>query len=187
MKFTFTGKKLELTEAMKAYAEKKLGKLDKFFRDEAEAWVTFSVERGRSLVEATVRSGDTYFRVSENTSDMYASVDAAVSGIERQIRRNKTRLEKRLRSGSLDDVPLSEGIGLIPGEPETQDAFPIIRAKKFTLKPMTAEDACMQMELLGHQFFVFRNSDDGEAFAVVYKRKDGGYGIIEGSDPETED
>ena len=187
MKLTFTGKKLELTEAMKNYAEKKLGKLDKFFREEAEAWVTFSTERGRYSVEVTVKSADTYFRVSETTSDMYASIDAAATGIERQIRRNKTRLEKRLRSGSLDDLtPVNELPVAKEVMEEQQDDFDIVRVKKFSLKPMTVEDACMQMELLGHQFFVFRNQEDNEAFAVVYKRKNGGYGLIEGNDLEAD-
>ncbi len=183
MKITFTGKKMDVTDAMRGYAEKKLGKLDKFFRDEADAWVTFSMERGRSCVEVTVKSNDTYFRISENTSDMYASIDAAEAGIERQIRRNKTRLEKRLRSGSLDDISVPEGY--TQAQAQAQDEFPIVRTKKFTLKPMTVEDACMQMELLGHQFFVFRNADDREGFAVVYKRKNGGYGLIEDSDRDT--
>ena len=184
MKLTFTGKKMEVTDAMKEYTDKKLSKLDKFFRDEPEGWVTFSKERGRSLVEVTVKSNDTYFRISENTSDMYACIDAAETGIERQIRRNKTRLEKRLRSGSLED--LTAPVGDTEDEAKAQDEFPIVRAKKFTLKPMTAEEACMQMELLGHHFFVFRNLDDNEAFAVVYKRTTGGYGIIEGNDEDTE-
>ena len=102
MKFTFTEKKMNSSDSLRDYAEKKIGKLDRFFRDEAEAFVTFSIERGRDLAEITIHNNGLYYRASEITNDMYASIDSGVAAIERQIRRNKTRLEKRLREGALE-------------------------------------------------------------------------------------
>ena len=102
MKFTFAEKRMDSSEDLRAYATKKISKLDRFFKNEAEAFVTFSLERGRFRAEITIHNDGTYYRASELTSDMYASVDSGVAAIERQIRRNKTRLEKRLREGSLE-------------------------------------------------------------------------------------
>lgn len=102
MKFTFTEKKMESSEDLRTYSIRKIGKLDRFFKTEADAYVTFSIERGRFLAEITIHNNGMYYRASELTSDMYASVDSGVAAIERQIRRNKTRLEKRLREGALE-------------------------------------------------------------------------------------
>ena len=175
MKFTFTEKRMDSSEELRAYSEKKIGKLDRFFKNEAEAFVTFSLERGRFRAEITIHNNGMYYRASELTSDMYASVDSGVAAIERQIRRNKTRLEKRLREGALerDAVP-----AFVPAEDEAVDDFKIVRSKRFSIKPMSAEEAILQMNLLGHTFFVFRNMDAEDAIAVVYKRKQGGYGLI---------
>ncbi len=181
MKFTFTGKKITITDDLRSYAEKKIGKLDKFFRDEAEANVLFSLEHGRVRAEVTVKSGDLYYRISEITSDKYASIDSAVAGIERQILKYKTRLEKRLRAGSLDDIRVNV---LEDDDTRQEPELKIVRSKRFSIKPMSAEEACMQMELLNHEFFVFRNQDDNDAFAVVYRRAEGGYGLIESSENE---
>ena len=175
MKFTFTDKKVNLTKKVHEYAEKKVGKLERYFPAEAEAAVVFSVEKGRNNAEVTVRSGGTIYRVSESTSDMFATIDAAVADIERQLRKNKARLEKRLRKDAF--VRSSEDTSFAPEEPEEE--YDIIRTKRFAMKPMSAEEAVLQMTLLGHTFFAFKNEDDGGAFAVVYKRADGGYGIIE--------
>ena len=175
MKFTFTEKRMDSSEELRAYSEKKIGKLDRFFKNEAEAFVTFSLERGRFRAEITIHNNGLYYRASELTNDMYASVDSGVAAIERQIRRNKTRLEKRLREGALerDAVP-----AFVPAEDEAVDDFKIVRSKRFSIKPMSAEEAILQMNLLGHTFFVFRNMDAEDAIAVVYKRKQGGYGLI---------
>lgn len=175
MKFTFTDKKVTLPKKVHEYAEKKVGKLERYFPAEAEASVVFSVEKGRNNAEVTVRSGGTIYRVSESTADMFATIDAAVADIERQLRKNKARLEKRLRKGAFAPVP--EETSFVPDEPEEE--YDIIRTKRFPMKPMSAEEAVLQMNLLGHTFFAFKNEDDGGAFAVVYKRSDGGYGIIE--------
>ena len=119
---------------------------------------------------------NTYFRASESTSDMFASIDAAVATIERQIRKNKTRLARRLRQDAFVRTP--DVTSFAPEEPE-EGTFEIVRMKKFNMKPMTREEAILQMNLLEHTFFAFRDEDNDGAFAVVYKRTDGGYGLIE--------
>jgi len=178
MKFTFTDKKVHIPQKVHDYAEKKISKLDRYFKADAEAAVTFSIEKNRNMVEITIRSGSMIFRISESTADMFASIDAAVTMLERQIRKNKTRLEKKLRSGAFDNGAETEGAGsFVPDEPEESE-FEIVRTKKFPLKPMTVEEAVLQMNLLGHTFFAFKNLDESEGFAVVYQRKGGGYGLI---------
>ena len=175
MKFTFTEKRMDSSAELRAYAEKKIGKLDKLFKGEAEAYVTFSLERGRFLAEITIRDNGMFYRASELTNDMYASVDSGVAAIERQIRRNKTRLEKRLREGALERAAVP---AYAPVEDETEEEFRIVRSKHFSIKPMSAEEAILQMNLLGHEFFVFKNMDEDDAVSVVYKRNQGGYGLI---------
>ena len=182
MKYVFTDKKVTLPAKIHDYAEKKVGKLDRFFREDATAAITFSVEKERlNKVEITIRSSGTIFRVSESTSDMRASIDAAVATLERQIRKNKTRLEKRLRQGAFERSLDAEVTTFAPEEPE-EGAFEIIRTKKFNMKPMTREEAILQMNLLDHQFYFFRNADNDNIHAVVYKRAAGGYGLIEGEE-----
>ena len=175
MKFQFNDKKVKLPETVHAYAEKKVGKPDRYFRDDADALVAFSVEKNRNKVEVTVRAANTIFRASESTSDMYASIDAAVSDIERQIRKNKTRLARRLKQDAF--VRSAEVTSFVPDEEETN--FELIRIKEFPMKPMSRDEAILQMNLLGHNFFAFRDVDADSAFAVVYRRNDGGYGLIE--------
>ena len=175
MKFTFTEKKMDASEDLRAYAEKKIGKIDRLFRTESDAYVTFSTERGRFLAEVTIKNSGMFYRVSELTSDMYASVDSAVASIERQIRKNKTRLEKRLRDGAIEREikPFN-----VPAEDAGEEEFKIVRNKKFYIAPMSVEEAILQMNLLEHEFFVLRNTDERDAFSVVYRRKNGGYGLI---------
>ena len=176
MKFQYTEKKVSLPANVHAYAEKKVMKLERFFGDNAEALVAFSVEKDRNKVEITVHAANTYFRASESTSDMFASIDAAVSTIERQIRKNKTRLARRLRQDAF--ARTAEVTSFAP-EAEEESNFDIVRVKEFPMKPMTREEAILQMNLLEHTFFAFKDEENGEAFAVVYKRNDGGYGLIE--------
>lgn len=173
MQFTFTERKVNLSDDFRAYAEKKLSKLDKYFRNDTVTYVTVGAERGFSLVEVTVKHDNMYFRSSEKMQDVYAAVDSAVAVIERQIRKNKTRLEKRLRS----DAFQMQDSGYEPVEEEKE--FNIVRTKRFSIKPMTPEEAILQMNLLGHEFFVFKSMDDKGTFSVVYRRNDGGYGLIE--------
>ena len=181
MKFTITDKKLDISDDLRAYAEKKIGKIDRLFRDgESEAFVTFSRERGRYTAEVTLKNNGMFYRVSETTGDMFASVDSACASIERQIRKNKTRLAKKLKSGPIDwDVP--QGI-VSAEEEEAEEEFKIVRSKRFSLKPMTPQEAVLQMELLEHDFYAFLNSEEGEAFAVIYRRNSGDYGIITAED-----
>lgn len=176
MRFTFTEKKIETSDALRQYAERKIGKLEKFFRDESDASVTFSIERGRQIAEVTLRNNGMFYRVTEATGDMYASIDSAVASIERQIRKNKTRLEKRLREGALNTT---EEPAVIAVEEEPEEDFKIVRTKRFSIKPMTPEEAILQMNLLDHEWFVFRNQNSDGRIAIVYKRKHGDYGLIE--------
>ena len=175
MKFTFTEKKMGSSEELRAYAERKIGKLDRFFKNDSNAYVTFSIERGRYLAEITIQNNGLFYRASELTNDMYASVDSGVAAIERQIRKNKTRLEKRLREGSLDR---SAAPAFVPADDEEDEEFNIVRRKNFSIKPMSPEEAILQMNLLEHEFFVFRNDEEDGAISVVYRRKNGGYGLI---------
>ena len=176
MKFTFTEKRMDSSDSLREYATRKISKLDRFFKNEGEASVTFSIERGRYLAEITIHNNGMFYRASELTSDMYASVDSGVAAIERQIRRNKTRLAKRLREGALerDAVPAYVPVEENDGDEE----FKIVRSKRFSIKPMSAEEAILQMNLLGHEFFVFKNMDADDAVSIVYKRRQGGYGLI---------
>ena len=182
MKFTFTEKRMDSSEDLRAYAVKKISKLDRLFKTEAEAYVTFSIERGRFLAEVTIHNNGMFYRASELTNDMYASVDSGVAAIERQIRRNKTRLEKKLREGALEREILPV-YAPVEDEPEAEE-FKIVRRKSFSIKPMSVEEAILQMNLLGHEFFVFRNMDEDEAVSVVYKRKQDGYGLITDDDSD---
>ena len=178
MKYTYTCKKVSLNNSIKDYAEKKISKLQKYLRDDnATAHVVFSVEKDHlCAVEITIRDGGTLLRAQtqETDGDMRGAVDAAVGYIERQILKNKTRLSRRMRSegfpapaAAADDFEVAE-----------EKEFPIVRTKRFAVKPMSAEEAILQMDLLGHSFYAFK-VEDGGTFAVVYKRNDGGYGLIE--------
>ena len=175
MKFQYSEKKVKLPEKVHAYAEKKVMKLARFFEEDAEALIVFSVEKNRNNVELTVHGAGTWFRASESTSDMFASIDAAVGTIEGQIRKNKTRLARRLKQGAFNRSVDETSFAPEPAEEELS----IVRIKKFYFKPMTREEAVMQMNLLDHNFFAFRDEDNGGSFAVVYKRNDGGYGLLD--------
>ena len=177
MKYTYACKKVILNDSIKEYAEKKIAKLERYFREEdTTAFVTFSVEKEHLCsVEITIRGGSTLFRAQKEApdGDMRGAIDAAVGYIERQILKNKTRLAKRLRSegfppaaAPVDEIEVTE-----------EKEFPIVRTKHFVVKPMSPEEAILQMNLLDHNFFVFRRSDD-DALAIVYQRKKGGYGLI---------
>ena len=174
MKFQYSEKKVKLPGNVHAYAEKKVMKLARYFEEDAEALIVFSVEKGNNNVELTVRGAGTWFRAKESTSDMFASIDLAVSTIEGQIRKNKTRLARRLRQDAFSRTV--EETSFAP-EPE-EDDLSIVRIKRFHIQPMRREEAVLQMNLLGHSFFAFRDEDSDGTYAVVYKRGDGGYGLI---------
>ena len=174
MKFQFSEKKVKLPGNVHAYAEKKVMKLARYFEGDAEALVVFSVEKNRNNVELTVRGAGTWFRARESTSDMFASIDAAVGTIEGQIRKNKTRLARRLRQDAF--IRSVEETSFVD---EEEEDLSIVRVKQFYMDAMTREEAVLQMNLLEHNFFAFRDADNDGAFAVVYRRNDGGYGLIE--------
>ena len=175
MKCTFSCKKVSLNDSIKDYAEKKISKLDRYFQDEPTAFVTFSVEKNHLCsVEITIRGTGALLRAQTEApdGDMRGAVDAACGYIERQILKNKTRLAKRLRSEAFpapapdDDFEVAE-----------EKEFNIVRTKRFSVKPMSPEEAILQMNLLDHDFYVVRNSDD-DSISIVYHRKNGGYGLI---------
>ena len=176
MKFTYACKKVSLNDSIKEYAEKKISKLQRYFHDEdAAASVTFSVEKNHlCTAEITIRGGGTIFRAQTQApdGDMRSAVDAAVGYIERQILKNKTRLAKRLRSEGFPAPAPADDFEVME-----EKEFQIVRTKRFAVKPMSAEEAILQMNLLAHDFFVFRNSED-ESLCIVYQRKNGGYGMI---------
>ncbi len=172
MKITIVGRQLNVFEDTKAMIEKKLAKLDKFFRDgSAEAVVTLSRKRNTSTLEVTINASGTLFRSEVDADDFRIAMDETIDRIERQIRKNKTRLAKRLRETAFIPEPL-------PAEEIEEDPGLIIRIKQFEYQPMTAEEAIMQMNLLGHSFYIFNDMDTGDT-CVVYTRKDGTYGLIE--------
>lgn len=183
MKVNIVGRQMNVYEETKEIIGKKLSKLDKYFPGdrEPEAVVTLSRKRNVSTMEVTINAGGTLFRSEVDSDDFRSAVDKTVDNIERQIRKNKTRLEKRMRGSSWEMLfPEDKGqeTGQAPGQGEEEDPGAIIRVKKFEYKPMSSEDAIMQMNLLGHSFFVYNDIDTGDT-CVVYRRKDGAYGLIE--------
>ena len=171
MKIEIIGRQMNVWNEMKLIIESKLTKLDKYFSDECEATATLSSKRDKKCIEITIVSSGMIFRSEIADETFRNALDRAIDSIERQIRKNKTRLERRLRSGAFDDGIFETGED-IEEEPEF-----IIREKAFPIKPMSVEEAIMQMNLLGHEFFVFRDDRD-EEICVVYKRRDNTYGLI---------
>ena len=179
MNIIITARKFELGDALKEKVEKKLSKLDKYFADDAKAHVTITKERDRETVEVTIYPGSLIFRAQSTTKDMMDSLSEAIDLLERQIRKNKTRLEKKLRSG-FDKTALSSDSKSQEEHVEEEGEFKVVKVKKFPLKPMTEEEAILQMNMLNHSFFAFKNVSG--VFSIVYKRKDGNYAIIEAID-----
>lgn len=176
MKFKIIGRKYDVTDKIKDYVEKKLGKLDKFFKDESEARVVIGTIKENDYIEATIYAGGMMYRAEASDREILAAIDKIVDVIERQIRKNKTRLEKKIkRDATLDNMLISGG-AYTEGE-ETKE-FEIVKTKRFIVKPMSVEEAVLQMNLLGHNFFVFKNQETDE-MNIVYKRKDGKYAVIE--------
>ena len=173
MKITIVGRKLNVYDDTKELIEKKLAKLDKYFKAaNTEATVTLSRKRNVSSLEVTINAGGTLFRSEVDADDFRIALDQTVDHIEGQIRKNKTKLAKRLRENVMDMTVIPDPVEDIP------DDEPIIRVKQFEFKPMTAEEAIMQMNLLGHSFYVYKDITTGDT-CVVYTRKDGAYGLIE--------
>jgi len=170
MKIMVYGKQMTVRESLKAVIEKKLAKFDKFFGAETEATITCKARKGVKILEITISYGGATFRSEEESDTFITALDRAVEGLERQIRKNKTRLEKMMKKGAF--VIEAED----DDEFEEEEEFSI-RQKTYPQKPMTPQEAILQMNLLGHTFFVFYDDEIGET-CVVYKRKDGGYGLI---------
>ncbi|HHT43013.1 MAG TPA: ribosome-associated translation inhibitor RaiA [Firmicutes bacterium] len=174
VRVNISGKNLEITQALRGYVEKKTSKLEKYLNDNrtASAEVMLRIERGIHIAEVTMNLSGVLLRGEGKTGDMYTSIDAAVERIERQFNKYKTRFWKKTQGPKLGEfqAPVSEG--------EEAPTPRVVRTKRFALKPMDVEEAVMQMELLGHDFFVFRDAESGEV-SVVYKRRDGNYGLIE--------
>ncbi|MFL0197687.1 ribosome hibernation-promoting factor, HPF/YfiA family [Clostridium sp. WILCCON 0269] len=172
MKITVNGKNIVLTEALKSAVRKKLSKIDKYFNPDVEAHVTLSVQKNRQRIEVTIPFGGVILRGEEENDDMYASIDLVLDKLEGQIRKQKTKLLKRNNSKSLK-------FQLIPDvEGTDEEEHKIVRTKRFAVKPMSSEEAVLQMELLGHSFFVYQDAENGDV-NVIYKRRDGNYGLIE--------
>jgi putative sigma-54 modulation protein len=173
MNFIISGKNLEVTEGLRQAVEEKLGKLERYFTADTKIHVTLSVEKERHKIEVTIPVKGSIIRSEQVSNDMYVSIDLVEEVIERQLRRYKTKLiEKHHEGGNFQKAFIEKDF-----EAE-EDDIRIIRTKKFDIKPMYPEDACVQMELLGHSFYVFHNAESGEV-NVVYKRKGGTYGLIE--------
>ena len=172
MKFIISGKNLDVTDGLKAAIEEKIGKLERYFTPETEVHVTLSVEKERQKIEITIPMKGNIVRAEQVSDDMYVSIDLVEEVIERQLRKYKNKLVDRQQSAA------SLSKAFIEEEIEEDDEIKIIRSKKFGMKPMDPEEACIQMDLLGHAFFVFCNAETDEV-NVVYKRKDGSFGLIE--------
>ncbi len=179
MKFNIIGRKITVNEKNSEYIKKKIGKLDKFFKSEPDARIVIGTVKDKEYIEATIYSDGIIFRAEVTDVDVFTATDKVIDLIERQIRKNKTKLEKKTRREAFDDVVLLSGDDYIDGEDISE--FKIVKRKRFQVKPMSAEEAVLQMNLLGHNFFVFKNQDTDE-MNVVYKRKDGDYAIIESTD-----
>ncbi len=172
MKFTISGKNIEVTEGMKNAVIEKLGKLERYFTPETEIIVTMSVEKERQKIEVTIPVKGNIIRSEQVSNDMYVSIDLVEEVIERQLRKYKTKIVEKQQEGTNFKKEFLEK------DAEPAEEIKIIRTKHFGIKPMYPEDACIQMELLGHNFFVFCNAETEEV-NVVYKRKGNTYGLIE--------
>lgn len=171
VRITVRGKNVEVTDALHDYVAKRVSKLEKYFGSIEKAIITLSIEKDRHVVEVTIPLNGIILRGEEETEDMYASIDLVIAKLEKQIAKHKTRLSRKLKNQTLREPLILE--------PEiTEEEVKIVRSKRFNLKPMPVEEAVMQMNLLGHSFFVFRNAETEEV-NVVYRRKNGDYGLIE--------
>lgn len=172
MNYIISGKNIEVTDGLRAAVQDKLGRLEKYFAADTDAQVTFSVEKERQKIEVTIPMKGHIIRAEQVSDDMYVSIDLVVDLIDRQVTKHRKKLiDKEQNAAYLNDSFVDEDV-------EDDDDIKIVRTKRFAVKPMYPEDACIQMDLLGHSFYVFRNAETDEV-NVVYKRKGGAYGLIE--------
>ena len=170
MKMNFTARQMKVYESVREIAEKKLARLDKFFDEGAEVNITFSMPNNLEKVEITIYTGNIVLRAEEGADTFATAIDRAIDALERQIRKNKTRLQKRLKEEGLQ-------VNYEAYPDIEEESYDEIKVKTFSFKPMSVEEAILQMNLLGHDFYVFKDADNNET-CVVYKRKSGGYGLI---------
>ena len=176
MRISINGKNTFVSDSLRAIIEKKLGRLDKYFPDDTPVDVTLNVEGYRNIMEVTVALDGAILRAEVTENDMYTCVDSVLDKLERQIRRHRTRLSRRIRQDAFAETPEREG----DFDEDAEDRPQIVRTKRFAIKPMDPEEAAMQMDLIGHTFFVFLNAETMQV-SVIYRRNDGNYGLI---DPE---
>lgn len=180
MKITTIGRKVNLKDNFKERAEKKLGKFQRIFGENAEAVVTVTVEKNRQVVEVTINDAGMVYRAEETRSEMNDALDAVIDVLGGQIRKNKTKLSKKMRNAAFDTLEYT------PATEEQEESFAellessyhVVRTKRFELRPMDIEEAILQMNMVGHQFFMFLNAETG-VISVVYLRHDGTYGMLE--------
>lgn len=170
MNIVLKGRNVEITNALRDYVEKRVGKLEKYIGDVDDAMVTLLVEKERHVVEVTIPLNGIILRGEEETADMYSSIDLVVDKLEKQIEKYKTKISRKIKNQGVRDLAVETK--------ELADEPRVVRTKRFAFKPMPVDEAVMQMNLLGHSFFVFTNAET-EAVSVIYRRKDGDYGLIE--------
>lgn len=173
MRFTITGRNMNVSERLQDRVTSKLSKLERYFREDQQILVTLSTEKDQKKIEVTIPIKGTTIRAEESSEDMFTSIDMVEETIVRQVDRHKSRLIDRYQSGFNPQYIEEEPVDETP-----EDDLEIVRTKHFALKPMDPEEACLQMDMLGHSFYVFRDGDSGQV-CVVYRRKDGRYGLIE--------
>lgn len=173
MKITYTARKVNLRDNFKERVEKKLKKFDKVFSDDAQTFVVVTLDKNSQTVEITIKDNSMVYRVEKTMPEMNDALDKCIDALGRQLRKNKARLEKRLRSGSLEELvaPVEE-VGI-----EEED-YTVVRTKTIPVKPISVDEAILQMNMVGHQFYMFTNAETG-AVNVVYAREDGAYGLLQ--------
>ncbi|MBQ0098378.1 MAG: ribosome-associated translation inhibitor RaiA [Oscillospiraceae bacterium] len=176
MKVTYTARKVNLRDNFKQRVEKKLSKFDKIFSPDAQAFVVVTVNKNDQTVEITIKDNSMVYRAEKTQIEMNDAVDKCIDVLGRQLRKNKARLDKRLRTGSIDDLIAASDVEIA----EPDEEFKVVRTKQIPIKPITIEEAILQMNLVSHKFFMFINSDTNEV-NVVYRRDDGAYGLLEPS------
>lgn len=176
MKITYSARKVNLRDNFKERVEKKLQKFEKLFSDDAEVSVVVTLEKNRQTVEVTIRDNGMVYRAESTMSEMNDALDKVVDVLMRKIRKNKTRLSKKTRQGSIDD--LFSATELVSDESGDDEEYNIVRKKQVLIKPITVDEAILEMNMVDHNFFMFINADTSEV-NVVYKRADGNYGLLE--------
>lgn len=177
MKIVITGRNVDLTNSFKDLVEKKIKRFDRMFNDNTSANVTVTVEKNRHTVEITIFNNGMFFRAEDTSHDMHESLDRVIYILSRQFRKNKTKLEKRLKSGSIANL-IADLETPEENEPiEEELEYKLLRTKRFSVKPMSVDEAILEMNMIGHDFYIFKNEANNE-FNVVYIRKDGKYGLL---------